>query len=70
MQDKRSEAQRRWDMNDALANCKIEGFVPDAEHLEQSERIIRGEITTEQAIEEIKAKYQRGGAQRTPSDAT
>lgn len=29
MQDKRC-----WDMNDALANCKIEGFEPDAEYLE------------------------------------
>lgn len=48
--------RRRWASQQAMANCKIAGFEPSAEFLEQSERIVRGEITPEQAIEEIKAR--------------
>ncbi|MDA8381477.1 MAG: antitoxin VbhA family protein [Betaproteobacteria bacterium] len=55
MHDTRSEAQRRWDMRQAIANCKIEGFDPDTRFLVRAERVVRGEITSEQAIEEIKA---------------
>lgn len=31
MKDERSEAQRRWDMQQATSNCKIEGYEPNAE---------------------------------------
>jgi hypothetical protein len=48
--------RRRWAGEQATANCKIAGFEPSAEFLEQSERIVRGEITPRQAIEEILAE--------------
>ncbi|CAZ90415.1 conserved hypothetical protein [Thiomonas arsenitoxydans] len=54
--DDEATARRRWAGEQATANCKIEGFEPSARFLEQSERIVRGEITPEQAIEEIKAR--------------
>jgi len=54
--DDEAIARRRWAGEQATANCKIEGFVPDAKFLEQSERIVRGEITPRQAIEEILAE--------------
>lgn len=57
--DTRSIEQRRWDMQQAIANCKIEGYEPDAEALARAERVIQGEITHEQAIAEILAKYHK-----------
>ena len=69
MKDSRSEAQRRWDMQQAIANCKIEGFEPDAEFLMRAERVVRGEITSEQAIEQIKAKYVKRATSVAKADA-
>ena len=54
--DDEAMARRRWVAEQAIANCKIEGLEPSKEFLERNEKIIRGEMTSDQAIEEIKAK--------------
>ena len=66
--DPRSIEQRRWSMRQAIANCKIEGFEPDAEFLEESERIVRGEVTTEESIARIIKKYQKRAAAKGALD--
>lgn len=42
--------QSRYDMAQAIANCKIEGFQPDAEFLADAEKVITGEMTVDEAI--------------------
>ncbi len=56
--DDEAVAKRRWATEQAIANCKIEGFEPSAEFLEQCERFIRGEITSDESIAQTLAKYQ------------
>lgn len=43
-----SEARRRYQMEDAIANTRIEGHVPSPEFLADCERFIRGEMTSEE----------------------
>jgi|GEM_PF-6349390 len=58
--------RRRWAGEQATANCKIAGFEPSAEFLAEGERIIRGEITVEESIARIVAKWKAvGAAQQT-----
>lgn len=48
---------RRYAVANALASSSIEGFVPSSELKQQLERYIAGSATTEQLVEEIKARY-------------
>ena len=48
--DQAATATRRYAMDQAIANAKIEGFVPDPEFLAIADQIVNGEVTTEEAI--------------------
>ncbi|HML83439.1 MAG TPA: antitoxin VbhA family protein [Thiomonas arsenitoxydans] len=61
-------ARRRWASQQAMANCKIEGFEPSEEFLAEKERIIRGEITLEESKARIIAKWKAVGAAQEPQD--
>lgn len=52
-----TEAERRMNIEQALANSRISGHIPSPEHLAHMEQYIRGEKTLGQIIEEIKAEY-------------
>ncbi len=54
--------RRRWASQQAMANCKIEGFEPSEEFLAEKEKIIRGEITVEESIARTIAKWKAVGA--------
>ena len=45
------EAQARWSFNQAQASSRLEGHVPDASYLADCEAVIKGTMTTEEAIE-------------------
>ena len=45
-----SNAERRWAMEQAIANSKIEGFIPDQDFLAMADKIVDGEVSTEEAI--------------------
>jgi len=66
--DDEAIARRRWASQQAIANCKIEGFEPSAEFLAEKERIIRGEITIEESKARIIAKWKAVGAAQEPQD--
>lgn len=55
--DHRTQAQRRAPFAQINASWAIEGQVMDAAGLTLQERLIRGEITHEQAIEAVKRRY-------------
>ena len=44
-----SEARHRYWMEDAIASTRIEGHVPSPEFLADVERVLRGEMTMEEA---------------------
>ena len=44
-----SEARRRYEMENAIANTRIAGHVPSPEFLADVERVLRGEMTSEEA---------------------
>jgi hypothetical protein len=46
-----TEAERRWNYRQAIANTRIEGHVPDAEFLADCEAVIKGEETHDQVLE-------------------
>jgi Antitoxin VbhA len=52
----RSVAQRRLDMEQALASARIEGFVADAEFLADCEAVVTGQLSTEEALQRSKEK--------------
>lgn len=45
------EAQARWSFHQAQASSGLEGHVPDASYLADCEAVIKGTMTTEEAIE-------------------
>jgi hypothetical protein len=49
-------AKRRFNMEQAIADARIEGFVPDAEFLAETEAVIRGEMTNDELRERIFAR--------------
>lgn len=51
-----SEAERRYSMDQALADARLEGYEPDAGFLELAARVVRNELTHEQAIAIIREK--------------
>jgi hypothetical protein len=63
----RSEATRRASFAQINASWAIEGQVMDAADLAMQERLIRGELTHEQAIETVKDRYRTGRARAARS---
>lgn len=45
-----AKAKRRWDHEQALASSSIEGHVPTAAYLADSEAVIEGTMTLEEAM--------------------
>ncbi len=66
--------QRRWDMQQAIANARIEGFEPDAEFLALMDRLVRDEITHDEAaaiiLERARAEDRRATERRAATGAT
>lgn len=61
----RTLAERRASFAQINASWAIEGQVMDAADLVMQERLIRGEITHEQAIEEVNRRYRIGSQSRS-----
>ncbi len=53
-------AQRRWAMEQAIANAKIEGFIPDQDFLTVANSVVNGEVSTEEAIASFVADAHAG----------
>lgn len=51
-----TEAERRYNLNQALASTRIEGHGPTAEFLADCEAMIKGEITREEAMARSRAR--------------
>lgn len=68
--DRRSECERRASFAQINASWAIEGQLMDAADLMLQEQLIRGELTHEQAIDEVKRCYpvERASADRSESD--
>lgn len=54
-----SQERRRAAFRQANASSALEGLVADEEELALQERVIQGEITTEEAIALIVAKFKK-----------
>ncbi|MCY1740850.1 antitoxin VbhA family protein [Ensifer sp. SL37] len=50
-------AQNRAALDAAIGSLRLEGIEPDAESLAEMHRIVRGEITPDEAIANIKARF-------------
>lgn len=53
-------AARLGDLQDVLANQRLEGLEVDAETVAQLERVARGELTTDDVIADVHARIARG----------
>ena len=51
--DKRTEQERRESFRQINANCAIEGQVMNEADLAVQERVIRGEVTHDEAVTEV-----------------
>ena len=60
--DRRSEAERRESFRQINANISIEGVVMDASDVHLQSRVIRGELTHEEAIAEVRKDFEGGTA--------
>lgn len=58
----RTASDRRASFAQINASWAIEGQVMDTVDLAMQEQLVRGEITHEQAIEEVKRRYRIGSA--------
>ncbi len=43
-----SQEQRRWNMKQAIANCRVEGFEPSEEFARDAARAVRGDLSFDQ----------------------
>jgi hypothetical protein len=53
-----SESERRFNMRQAIANTVIEGHKPSPEFLADCEKVVTGQMTTEEAIKASVARHQ------------
>ncbi len=52
------QAKRRWDVEQAWHSTRLEGLEPSQESLDLGEKWVRGDITIEDWLQQIKEKYQ------------
>lgn len=71
--DDRTEQERRWDLEQALASARIEGFDPPPEFLVDCERVARGEMSVDDLLaanlKRAVAADRAAAAQRSVPDA-